>query len=270
MPESGDPPGPHTSIERSYPAVTSLRTAWEEHANEFVAWARAPGHDSYWRFHRDQFLDLLPPPGRATLDIGCGEGRLSRDLRSLGHAVTGVDASPTMAAAARDADPSIPVHVADAAALPFDDASFDYAVAFMSLQDVDDMPRAVHEAARVLEPTGCLCVAVVHPINSAGRFEDDEPGSPFTIAGSYLESFVYRDGVTRDGLAMTFTSIHRPLSAYTDALSGAGMVVERIREWPVPETAIRGERDRRWQRVPLFLHLRARKAPASPAEGGRA
>jgi len=41
-------------------------------------------------------LDLLPAPGRATLGVACGEGRLTRHLRSLGHRVTGIDASPTM------------------------------------------------------------------------------------------------------------------------------------------------------------------------------
>ena len=270
MTESGDRPATDPSLARSFPSAPNLLAAWEEHAAEFVVWARTHGHDSYWRFHRDQFLDLLPPPGRATLDIGCGEGRLSRDLTALGHRVTGVDASPTMVAAAREADPSIPAHVADAAALPFPDESFDCAVAFMSLQDVDDMPGAVREAARVLEAGGYLCVAVVHPINSAGRFEGDEPESPFTIAGSYLEPFAYRDDVVRDGLTMTFTSVHRPLSAYADALSDANLLVDRIREWPIPDAAIRAERDRRWQRVPGFLHLRARKPAASPAGDPRA
>ena len=57
----------------------SLRAAWERNALAWAQWARAPMHDSYWRFHRDQFLALLPPPRRLALDLGCGEGRLSRE-----------------------------------------------------------------------------------------------------------------------------------------------------------------------------------------------
>lgn len=53
-----------------------LREAWESEAANWVAWARKPGHDSYWTFHRDAFLELLPAPRGLTLDIGCGEGRL--------------------------------------------------------------------------------------------------------------------------------------------------------------------------------------------------
>ncbi|MCC6557719.1 MAG: methyltransferase domain-containing protein [Polyangiaceae bacterium] len=83
--------------------MTSLRDLWEAEAPAFATWARAPGHDSYVRFHRDQFLPFLPEPGRRTLDIGCGEGRVSRDLKALGHTVEGVDASATMVALAREA-----------------------------------------------------------------------------------------------------------------------------------------------------------------------
>jgi SAM-dependent methyltransferase len=240
-----------------------LRSSWERHAAEWIAWARTPGHDSYWRFHRDQFLELVPKPGRATLDLGCGEGRLARDLTRLGHDVVGVDLSPTMVAAARAAQPGLAVHEADAAHLPFPDASFDCVVAFMSLQDVHDFEAAVREGARVLEPGGRLCFAIVHPLNSAGKFDGDEADAPFVIAGSYLARSHYADSVARDGLEMTFVSEHRPLQAYTDALADAGLLIERLREPAMPEEALASERSRRWvERLPLFLHGRAVKLEA--------
>ena len=152
------------------PGGQDLASAWEESAAAWIAWARAPGHDSYWRFHRDAFLELVPPPGRLTLDLGCGEGRLARDLKAAGYRLVGVDASPTLVAAAREADPDFDARVADAAALPFADGELDLVVAFMSLQDVDDLDGVVAECARVLEPGGRLCLAIVHPLNSAGTF----------------------------------------------------------------------------------------------------
>ncbi len=79
-----------------------LHERWEAHATEWIAWARADGHDSYWRFHRDQFLQIVPAPGCRTVDIGCGEGRLTRHLKKLGHDIVGVDASPSLVAAARE------------------------------------------------------------------------------------------------------------------------------------------------------------------------
>jgi SAM-dependent methyltransferase len=235
----------------------SLSEAWERNALAWAQWARAPMHDSYWRFHRDQFLALLTPPRRLALDLGCGEGRLSRDLRTRGYHLVGIDSSPTLTRLAREADPEIGVYVGDAGALPFVGGTFDLVVAFMSLHDVTDLPGAVREVARVLEPGGCLCLAIVHPLNSAGTFESEDAASPFTIRGSYLEPFGYVDEVERDGLHMRFESAHRPLAAYFDALQQAGLLVEALREPSMPDCAIRYPQNRRWQRLPLFLHLRA-------------
>jgi len=236
----------------------SLRDAWERNAADFVAWARKPGHDSYWRFHRDLFLELLPPPGRLTLDIGCGEGRLARDLKARGHTVVGIDASPTMVDHAREADPELDIRLADAVALPFVDGAADLAVAFMSLQDVDDMPGAIAEAARVLCPGARLCLAIAHPLNSAGTFVGEDDGGAFVLEGSYLDAFRYADTLEHDGLRVTFASEHRPLHAYVDALEEAGLRIERLRE---PRTARAQTRSGtgRWERVPLFLHIRAVK-----------
>jgi SAM-dependent methyltransferase len=236
-----------------------LAAAWDAQAPNFVAWARRPEHDSYWHFHRDVFLDLVPPPGRRTLDLGCGEGRLSRDVKALGHDVVGVDHSPTMLAAGREADAEIETYLADAASLPFADGSFDLVVAFMSLQDIDDFVGAIGEAARVLEPDGKFCMAIVHPLNSAGRFVGDDAASPFTISGSYLEQNYYADEIARDGLELTLVSAHRPIQAYAEAVTAAGLLIDRLREPQVPDHALRKPHGKRWQRLPLFLHLRAVK-----------
>ena len=222
--------------------------------------ASAPARQ-LWRFHRDQFFELLPPPGHLTLDIGCGEGRVTRDLKALGHTVVALDASPTLIDAARAADPTGDYRLVDAARLPLADGACDLAVAFMSLQDVDDMPSAVAEIGRVLLPGACACIAVVHPLNSAGKFADETAESPFVIRGSYLGESAYHDAVTRDGFDMTFYSRHRPIDSYSRALERAGLYIDAIREHPMPASAVRSDRSIRWMRVPLFLHLRARKPP---------
>jgi SAM-dependent methyltransferase len=233
----------------------NLRDAWEAEARNWVAWARSPGHDSYWRFHRDRFLELLPATSGLTLDLGCGEGRFPRDLKTAGYQVIGIDGSPTLIKEAQAADPGGDYRVADAAKLPLADASVQLVTALLSLHDMDDMNGAIAEAARVLVPGGRLCAAVVHPINSGGHFESSNPDAAFVIREPYFAERRYADAVERDGLRMTFTSHHRPLEAYFAALESASLLVERLVE--VPDTTARpGDR---WQRIPLFLHFRAVK-----------
>jgi SAM-dependent methyltransferase len=119
------------------------------------------------------------------------------------------------------------------------------------------MPNVIREVARVLQPGGRLCLAIVHPLNSAGRFEQSACDAHFVIKGDYLGAFHYADMVERDGLTMAFHSRHRPVEAYFMALEKAGLLVEALREPSLPEHALVSEADRRWQRLPLFLHLRA-------------
>lgn len=56
---------------------------------------------------------------------------------------------------------------------------------------------------------------------------------------------------------MEFVSEHRPLQVYASACRDAGLLIEDLREPAVPDEAVRAPRQRRWQRVPLFLYLRA-------------
>ena len=225
---------------------------WEREAENWIAWAREPGnHDAYWSYS-PAFFELVPPPGRATLEVGCGEGRVSRDLAARGHTVTAVDAAPTLVEAARDADPPGRYLLADAADLPFGDASFDLVAAYNSLMDVQDLPGAVSEAARVLEPGGRLCACITHPLMDAGRFESREPDAPFLIAGSYFGRRRYEGTIAHAGLEITFHGWCYPLEAYFQAFEAAGLLVEALREPVALE-----EEDPRHARVPLFLLIRA-------------
>jgi len=240
----------------------SLRDGWEAQAKNWVRWARAPGHDSYWQFHRDEFRKLLPAPTGRALDVGCGEGRLPRDLKSWGYDVSGVDGSATMIRYARDADPDGDYRVADGASLPFGDATFELVTAFMSLHDIDDFDGALREIWRVLRPDGCLCASITHPFQTAGQFDGREPDAPFVIGGSYFEvRRIDAKPYVRGGLEMTFHSMHRPLQAYFDVLAELGMAVDRIIE--VPDLA--SPPDDRWRRMPLFLDFRATKVARRPA-----
>jgi SAM-dependent methyltransferase len=232
-----------------------VTVGWEDRAAGWIAWARTPGHDGYWAY-RDSFFELLPAPGGRALEIGCGEGRVCRDLRERGYDVVGLDASPTLVAAARELDPRGEYVVAAAEALPFADGSFDPVVAYNSLMDVDDLPAAVRDAARVLAPGGRFCACVLHPIADAGRWTSRDDDASFLIEQPYSAERDYALPIARDGLEFTFASRRYPLESYARALEDAGLLLEATRE-PRPAAGSRGEG--RAARVPVFLHLRAVK-----------
>ena len=224
----------------------SLRDAWEAEAENWARFAR--GHD-HWRerFNWPAFATLLPAPAGPVLDLGCGEGRTARDLRALGYGpLVGLDSSPTLAALARETRGYDEVVCADAAALPFDDGRFALVVAFMTLHDMDDAEGALREVARVLRPGGRVCAALVHPMNSA------------SIAGGYFQTRRYSEPHERDGIALTFHSIHRSLESVCGAFARAGLLIEGVRE-PAPDPAAVAEHPdlARARERPTFLHLRA-------------
>jgi SAM-dependent methyltransferase len=172
----------------------------------------------------------MPKPDGLTLEIGCGEGRASRQLIALGHQVIAVEQSSTLSAAAATGDPAIAVIRADCAALPLESGVVGLVLASMVLQDVDDLESTLWEAARVLRAGGVLCFAIVHPFASAHDEESFHSGA-LTMTTPYLEERRYTDRIVRNGLSMTFVSIHRPLSIYIDILGRAGLVVDAMREF---------------------------------------
>lgn len=232
--------------------------SWESEAANWIAWARRPGHDAYW-YYRDEFFSaVVPRVGRRTLEVGCGEGRVTRDLSARGHRVIGVDSSPTLLAAAGAADPKGTYLLADAAALPLAPASVDLVVAYNSLMDVADLAGTVAEMARVLTPRGRVCASITHPCTDTGRFERTGEAATLTLQSPYFGTRPFEASVERDGLAMTFRGWERPLQDYVGAMAGAGLLVDQLRE-PAPAGATPEHLERgRW--FPMFLHLRAVKS----------
>jgi SAM-dependent methyltransferase len=228
---------------------------WSRNATQWIAWARTPGHDAFWAY-RNAFLEFVGEGKGNALDVGCGEGRVGRLLRECGYQVTATDPVEPFVVAAREADSADHYRVAAAAELPFEDASFDLAVAYNVLMDIANVRAAVREVARVLRPSGTLIISVVHPFTDRGHFTGPEPDSPFVVTGSYFGRERFEATEERDGLKMHFAGWSQPLEAYMAALTDAGLAVTALKE-PIPENITE-----RWSRMPLFLWLKARSFPA--------
>ncbi|WP_162273449.1 class I SAM-dependent methyltransferase [Sinorhizobium glycinis] len=117
--------------------------------------------------------------GLRILDIGCGTGRLAKELIEAGADVCGIDPEPQAIRTARETVPRGKFTIASAEALPFETASFDVTMMVNSLHHVPEplMPIALLESVRVLGDDGIL--VVVEPLAEGNFFEalrlvDDE------------------------------------------------------------------------------------------------
>lgn len=91
------------------------------------------------------------------IEIGCGDGRMSALLASLGCQLTAVDPDESSLVSARAAVPGVRFLQASGDGLPFEAASFDLAVFTLSLHH-QDPAAALREAARVVGPGGTILV----------------------------------------------------------------------------------------------------------------
>ncbi|NUR58637.1 MAG: methyltransferase domain-containing protein [Catenulispora sp.] len=92
--------------------------------------------------------------GRPVVDVGCGAGRAVAELTERGAHALGVDPDPAMLAAARQRWPTSAFLSGDAYNLPLDSGSMTGYRADKVLHLLDDPPRALTEARRVLTPGG--------------------------------------------------------------------------------------------------------------------
>jgi SAM-dependent methyltransferase len=235
----------------------SARDHWEQRADDWIELTRSD--PQYELLNKPAFLELVPAPGRCTIEVGCGEGRIARELLALGHRVIGFDAAPALARAAATHRVGVPVAVADIARLPIATDVADIVVCFMVLMDIEDLDGAIAELARVLAPGGTLCIGILHPIITSGLFVRGDEYRTFYM-GEYLKTMQHvLDVERRRGGIFHLRVEHRPIERYFRAFEAAGLAVTALRE-PRPSDEL-AEADPEFvntQRVPNFLHLLAR------------
>lgn len=106
-----------------------------------------------------------PHAGERILDLGCAAGAISHCLTELGADTVGVDAEPRAIEKARELFPRLEFVVADVAALPFEDGSFDKAVAADLVEHLDEptFRGMLRELQRVLRPGGSFTLYTPNP-----------------------------------------------------------------------------------------------------------
>lgn len=101
-------------------------------------------------------------PGLA-LDAGCGTGRYSKFLHSLGYTVTGVDFSQAMLHRARLKNNKINYMQADLTSLLFENGSMDLIVCALTLTHFLSIKQVISEFSRVVRSGGHIVLSDIHP-----------------------------------------------------------------------------------------------------------
>jgi demethylmenaquinone methyltransferase / 2-methoxy-6-polyprenyl-1,4-benzoquinol methylase len=144
-------------------APAEVRTMFDRIAPVYDAMNRAMtlGLDRKWR---RLTAEAVVTPGALVLDACCGTGDLALADARAGGRVTGVDFSGEMLARAERKAPEFDWVQADAAALPFPDASFDAVTVGFGIRNLADLEGGLRELARVLVPGGKLgCLEITRP-----------------------------------------------------------------------------------------------------------
>jgi len=128
------------------------------------------GADAYDRFMGRYSVPLAPlladfssiAAGQRVLDVGCGPGALTGELVTrVGPAsVSAVDPSESFVAAARGRHQGVDVQHAAAEELPFEDESFDAALAQLVVHFMKDPIAGLSEMARVTRSEGVVTACV--------------------------------------------------------------------------------------------------------------
>ena len=210
------------------------RDGWEEHADWWI--------DSFTQGADPEYEEQILPLATEELagmdrvvDVGCGDGQISRLLARRGATVIGADPTWNQIRVARDRGGGPSFLSAAADGLPFRDGSFDAAVACLVFEHIDAVDEALLEVARVLEPGGRFAFFLNHPIiqtPGSGWIDDHtvDPPEQYWRLGSYLTETASMEQVEKD---VWIRFVHRPLSRYLNAAHAAGLVLERMIE-PAP------------------------------------
>lgn len=192
------------------------------------------------------FGDFAGIDGQArVVDVGCGPGALTAELvaRLGADRVSAVDPSESFVSAARERHPGVDVRESSAELLPFDDGSFDAALAQLVVHFMSDPEGGLREMARVTRPGGVVAACVWDQEQGASSLlwqaaaaiglenpgEAPAPGTPQgDLARRFREAGMSPDLDASLTITRSFGSFEEWWEPFTLGVGGAGRYVARL------------------------------------------
>lgn len=180
---------------------------------------------SYGEIVTPLLLEILDPvPSRLYLDVGCGEGRVMREVSKSGALVHGLDINEELAVRS---GASV---VADMLSLPIRDETYDGVYTVLTLEHVEDHQSFFAESARVTKPGGLLALVINHPTWTAPDSTPitDDDGEVLWRPGEYFG----RGSSQVPAGAESVTFHHRSMSDLLNSAADAGWSLDHMVEQP--------------------------------------
>ena len=205
---------------------------WEDHAEWWIDGFTDGADPEY----EDQIIPLVVQElagVETVLDIGTGDGQIAR---AVGDRLCGdwrrsdVGANISCGRAGWWAA----LRAVGACPLPFDDESFDAALACLVFEHIDDVDGAISEVARVLRPGGSFNFLLNHPLlqtPDSGWIDDHMVEPPSSTGVSAIISMRPRQLSRSNRVCTLGFCIGR--CRYLNALADNGLLLERMDE-PAP------------------------------------
>lgn len=204
-----------------------------------------------------EIVRLLSVDGKKIIDIGCGNGHLSRFLTTHGAKVIGIDNSQQMLDCCKANNSNIQYECFDITdnSCPYEKC-FDIAIFNNSVQDMDNYVKGLSNAYRLLRKNGQLLIVVKHPCFH-GRSEEcgwrvtTDNGETFTTGYGLtdleknkmnytadfflINDYLNKSKHTREWYGLKTTSYARTLQDYINSVIQEGFTIKAISEpCPIP------------------------------------
>lgn len=246
------------------------KTSWEKSSKWYNELVGGGGHYFHEHVIIPKTLALLQlKKGDSVLDLGAGQGILARKLPP-GVMYVGIDASVSLINQAKKYNKN-PIHhfeVGDVTEpLKTTKKDFSAVTIILALQNIEFPDKAILNAAQHLKPGGKFIIVLNHPSfripRQSGWDVNPQNKMQYRWVSQYMSALKIpikmHPGKQQAGLTWSF---HQPLSAYSQYLANAGLVIEKIEEWTSDKTSegrMAKSEDRARAEIPLFMAIVAVK-----------
>ncbi len=238
-------------------------TSWEK-SSSWYSDLIADGSYYHERIILPNVLRLLKD-AKSVLDIGCGQGVLAGKLPK-DVVYEGVDASATLIKVAQAHTFNKNQHFTTADAtkpLPITKKDFDYAVAILSLQNMEQVDKTIANVGAHLKPGGTFIAVLNHPyfrIPKASGWGTNESKEQYRWVTKYMSPMkVAMEMHPGQKHSEQTWSFHHSLADYTWYLSQAGLIIEKVEEWLTDKKSTNPKENESFREIPIFMCLVCKK-----------